>query len=338
MQDRGPVTLDELLARARSGLTRLSPAEAYAEQQAGALLVDTRTDSQRARDGAVPGALVIDRTVLEWRLAPSSRWRIPEATGPDVRVVLFCNEGYSSSLAAAGLQQLGLPRATDVTGGFQAWAAAGLPVLPPGPAGHWDRVHGGKPDTETSWYAGYPAQSLALLDALGAGPADSLVDVGGGTSRLVDVLVDRGHRDLTVLDVAATALAATRARLGERADAVVWLAADVTTWQPERTYDLWHDRAVFHFLTEAHERDRYRHALRSAVRPGGGVVVATFALDGPAQCSGLPVVRYDAAGLAAELGLVEVTSAREEHRTPWGAVQPFTWVAGRLAPRRDRRA
>lgn len=123
--------LDELLEQARAGLHRLTPAEARAGQQAGALLVDTRTEAQRRRQGELPGALVVDRTVLEWRLDPDGRWRVPELTGPDQLVIVVCRQGYSSSLAAASLQALGLPRATDVIGGVEAWLAAGLPTTGP---------------------------------------------------------------------------------------------------------------------------------------------------------------------------------------------------------------
>jgi rhodanese-related sulfurtransferase len=121
-------TIDRVLERSRRRLRRLDPAQAAAEQAAGALLVDTRTEAQRMRDGAIPATLVIDRTVLEWRLDPTSPSRIPEVTDHNVRVIVICNEGYSSSLAAASLQQLGLVNATDVIGGFQAWKEAGLPV------------------------------------------------------------------------------------------------------------------------------------------------------------------------------------------------------------------
>ncbi|TMC52241.1 MAG: hypothetical protein E6J20_12450 [Chloroflexi bacterium] len=121
-------TIDEVLARARRRLVRVTPEQAAAEQSRGALLVDTRTHEQRARDGQIPGALVIDRTVLEWRLDPTSDSRIPEATGREVRVIVVCAEGFSSSLAAASLQEIGLVNATDVIGGFEAWKAAGLPV------------------------------------------------------------------------------------------------------------------------------------------------------------------------------------------------------------------
>jgi rhodanese-related sulfurtransferase len=120
--------IDEVLEKARRRLERVKPAQAADEQSRGALLVDTRTETQRARDGEIPGALMIDRTVLEWRLDPTSPWRIGQASGPEVRVILICNEGSSSSLAAASLQDLGLVNATDVIGGFQAWRDAGLPV------------------------------------------------------------------------------------------------------------------------------------------------------------------------------------------------------------------
>lgn len=132
-------TIDEILARARSRLTRVTPQRAATEQAEGALLIDIRTSLQRATDGEIPRALVIDRTVFEWRLDPTSPSRVPQATGPDVRVIVICNQGYSSSLAAASLLDLGLVNATDVIGGFEAWKSAGLPVIPGMPM---DRLSG----------------------------------------------------------------------------------------------------------------------------------------------------------------------------------------------------
>jgi hypothetical protein len=157
--------------------------------------------------------------------------------------------------------------------------------------------------------------------------------VGGGASNLVDALLDQGWRDVTVLDLAAPALAAAKARLGPKADRVKWEVVDVTQWHPARQFDVWHDRAVFHFLTEPQQREAYRRALSEGVVPGGLVVMATFALDGPEKCSGLPVKRYDADELAAEMdGLLHLIDAwREEHVTPWGAKQSFNWCAFRRA-------
>ena len=158
-----------------------------------------------------------------------------------------------------------------------------------------------------------------------------MIDVGGGASNLVDALVKRGWGDVTVLDIAAPALEAAKERLGLSARKVHWEVADIIDWQPSRQYDVWHDRAVFHFLTEPEQREAYRRALLAGVAPGGLVIMATFALDGPERCSGLPVQRYDPASLAKELGnafrLVE--EWREEHVTPWGSTQSFNWCAFR---------
>ena len=193
--------------------------------------------------------------------------------------------------------------------------------------GHWEGVYASRGPSEVSWYQARPAVSLDLIAATGAGPDAGIIDVGGGASTLVDHLLDAGYRNLAVLDVAAGALAACRARLGARAEAVEWIVADVTAWEPERTCDVWHDRAVFHFLTEAADRRAYVTTLRKALAGRGHLIVATFAPDGPPRCSGLPVVRYDAASLGAELGegfrLVE--TRREEHVTPAGTVQPFLY-------------
>lgn len=207
---------------------------------------------------------------------------------------------------------------------------SGTPDRPgePDRAGHWDHVHGtGEPAT-TSWHQPEPSISLELVRALGTGPDDPVLDVGGGTSALAGALLDRGHRDVSVLDVSEAALRIARERLSARAATVRWLVADLLAWSAPRRYRLWHDRAVFHFLTREDERRRYRDLLREAVAPGGSVLVGTFAADGPGQCSGLPTCGYDPDELATALGDgFEVRVARRvEHRTPWGDVQPFTWV------------
>lgn len=197
---------------------------------------------------------------------------------------------------------------------------------------HWGEVYRTKPADSVSWFQPDPAPSLGALDQLDLPPATALIDIGGGASNLVDALLRRGWTDLTVLDIAAAAFAVTQARLGGDAARVTWLVDDITEWQPQRTYGVWHDRAVFHFLTEPAQREGYRRALGAALAPGGRVIIATFAPDGPERCSGLPVCRYDAHGLAAELGSGEsgpelrlVRHWREEHRTPGGSAQMFNW-------------
>lgn len=197
---------------------------------------------------------------------------------------------------------------------------------------HWEAVYGARASDAVSWYQAEAGPSLALLAELGVGPGASVLDVGGGASTLVDGLLAAGHDDVTVLDVSEHALAAARARLGARATQVTWLAADITTVEFGRAWDVWHDRAVFHFLTEAADRAGYRTRLHGALAPGGVAVVATFAADGPERCSGLPVCRYAPDELAAALDLVLVASRRELHRTPAGGAQAFTWVALRRSP------
>jgi SAM-dependent methyltransferase len=178
-----------------------------------------------------------------------------------------------------------------------------------------------------SWYQPEPAMSLALIDRLRVPKAAPVIDVGGGASLLVDRLVARGYTDLTVLDVSSTALEIVRRRLDD-AGRVRWLHEDIMTWQPERRYALWHDRAVFHFLTNVAERAKYLKIMRQALGDSGALIIATFASDGPERCSGLPVARYDAVDLERLLdGFTVVESRREEHVTPSGTVQPFTWIA-----------
>jgi trans-aconitate methyltransferase len=182
-----------------------------------------------------------------------------------------------------------------------------------------------------SWYQDVPTVSLELIEALGVGRDAVVIDVGGGGSTLVDHLVERGFADVSVLDVSTAALNESRRRVGD-AVPVNWLNEDILVWRPERRFDLWHDRAVFHFLAEPDARDAYLSTLRSAIRADGFVVIATFAPDGPQSCSGLPVTRYSADDLTGLLGVgfVLVETRREEHVTPVGVMQPFTWVAGRM--------
>jgi SAM-dependent methyltransferase len=189
-------------------------------------------------------------------------------------------------------------------------------------------VYQTKLPTEVSWYQAYPELSLRLIADTGIVADDPIIDVGAGASTLVDYLIMEGYRDITLLDVAHEALELTRARLGPAAEQVTWLDGDVTAFDlPEHRYALWHDRAVFHFLTDEVARRRYVAQANRAVKPGGHVIIATFALDGPERCSGLDVVRYDSAALPQVFGrnFQLVSSVNETHRTPWGSEQRFTY-------------
>jgi cyclopropane fatty-acyl-phospholipid synthase-like methyltransferase len=190
---------------------------------------------------------------------------------------------------------------------------------------HWQNVYREKGEYQVSWFQEQATASLELIGELGIKSNAPIIDIGGGASRLVDALGERGYLDLTVLDLSDSATSIAKERLGERAAAVHWIVSDVTRWQPSRQYDLWHDRAAFHFLTEAADRNAYIKTLTAWLRTGGHAIIATFAMDGPERCSGLPVVRYDAARLSAALGpaFVPVKSQRHDHTTPWGAIQRF---------------
>ena len=196
------------------------------------------------------------------------------------------------------------------------------------PKQHWELVYRTKRPTEVSWYAPHLEASLRLIEEAAPDRDAMIIDVGGGEATLVDDLLDRGYRNVSVLDVSATALDVAKARLGERARLVVWLHGDVTTFRfaPHR-YDVWHDRAVFHFLTDAKDRAAYVRQVARAVKPGGHVVVATFGPEGPTKCSGLDVVRYDPDALHHEFGhqfrLVRHTT--DVHQTPAGTTQQFTY-------------
>jgi 2-polyprenyl-3-methyl-5-hydroxy-6-metoxy-1,4-benzoquinol methylase len=198
-------------------------------------------------------------------------------------------------------------------------------VSAPNRQAHWENVYQTKGERDVSWFQENPEISLDLIRATGAGTAASIVDIGGGASRLADALLDEGYRSVTVLDLSDKALATSRARIGARAAQVNWVVADVTMWQPAGAFDVWHDRAAFHFLTDLRDCLAYGECVRKAVRPGGHVIIGTFAPDGPERCSGLPVIRHDHATIAEVLGspfkLAE--SRRHEHKTPGGVVQRF---------------
>jgi SAM-dependent methyltransferase len=195
---------------------------------------------------------------------------------------------------------------------------------------HWTSVYATREADEVSWYQAQPETSLEVIAGLGVGLDAAVIDVGGGASFLADRLVERGYTDLTVLDVAMTVLEWNRRRLPADSP-VTLLRQDVLTWQPARLYDLWHDRALFHFFVADGDRSRYLDTMHAALRPGGIAIVATFAPDGPDHCSGLPVSRYSADDLACLFGefFLPVASRREEHATPGGVRQPFTWYVGR---------
>ena len=199
---------------------------------------------------------------------------------------------------------------------------------------HWQQVFTTKGEHDVSWFEALPAMSLQMMESAGLGPETCVLDVGGGDSRLVDALASRGLDCLAVLDVSGAALHRAQERLGDLAGAFTWIESDVTASWSLKPMDIWHDRAVFHFLTTAEERATYRAHLLDTVKPGGAVIIATFALDGPERCSGLPVARYSADSLAAELGaefsLIE--ARRHEHHTPWGATQPFVYARFRREP------
>jgi SAM-dependent methyltransferase len=183
---------------------------------------------------------------------------------------------------------------------------------------HWDKAHAARHPREVSWYQQLPALSLRMIQGSNMAADTPIIDVGGGASLLVDFLLEEGYRDITVLDLSGIALKKARCRLGEQASRVEWIEQDITCFEAERKYGLWHDRALFHFLTHANERKKYIQALRRALQPGGQLVISTFAIGGPARCSGLDIVQYDARKLELELG-EEFTLLEQEqvlHQTP----------------------
>lgn len=194
-------------------------------------------------------------------------------------------------------------------------------------ATHWNTVYTTKSEREVSWFEPLPAISLELLDAAGMTPETCVLDVGGGDSHLVDALAARGLDCLAVLDVSKAALNRAKARLGTAADTPTWIEADVTGDWTLKPMDIWHDRAVFHFLTAREDRVLYKRHLLETLKPGGAAIIATFGPDGPERCSGLPVQRYAPDALAEELGpRFELVEARQHmHTTPWGSPQSFQY-------------
>jgi len=195
---------------------------------------------------------------------------------------------------------------------------------------HWQDVYVSKDEAQTSWYRPHLDESLHLIDGLKLPASAAIIDVGAGRSTLVDDLIARGYREVTALDISAAALSQARRRMSLSGDLVRWIHSDILAAElPSTRFDVWHDRAAFHFLVDAGEQARYIEMATRCVRDGGYLVLGTFAPDGPQQCSGLPVCRYDAASLAARFApaFVPVAEGREEHKTPFNAVQPFTYVA-----------
>lgn len=198
---------------------------------------------------------------------------------------------------------------------------------------HWSRIYQTKASDQVSWYQMHPTVSLQLIQQTGIEQDEPIIDVGAGASTLVDHLLMQGYQNLSLLDLSAEALQVSRERLGENGHLITWLEGDVTTLAlPHHKFALWHDRAVFHFLSEPEARLRYIEQVAHAVRPGGHVIVATFALDGPQQCSGLDIVRYDAVSLhhAFGSGFELVNSTQETHITPWGSAQQFVYCYCRM--------
>ncbi len=192
---------------------------------------------------------------------------------------------------------------------------------------HWEKIYSEKNPDEVSWFQEVPKKSLDLINLSGVSKDGNVIDVGGGASVLVDRLLENGMKNITVLDISSKALEYAKKRLGNRAQQVKWVVADVTQFNPSEKFDLWHDRAVFHFLTEASDRKRYAEIVGHSIKPGGHLILASFALDGPDKCSNLPVCRYDGEMIEHELGnnfkLIKEDS--ETHLTPWKKEQKFRY-------------
>ncbi len=193
---------------------------------------------------------------------------------------------------------------------------------------HWEQVYTTKASDSVSWFQEHADQSLSLIHHTGEAKASAIIDVGGGASILVDNLTEEGYSDLTVLDISSAALDVAKQRLKKYAQSIQWIVGDITKVElEENRYDVWHDRAVFHFLTEPDDRQAYVERVMRSVRPNGHVIIATFSEDGPEKCSGLPVMRYKPESLHAEFGenFLLVAHKKEAHNTPFGSIQQFVY-------------
>ncbi len=190
---------------------------------------------------------------------------------------------------------------------------------------HWEKIYQTKQTEEASWYQPLPETSLNFFEKHGISPTSKIIDVGGGDSLLVDHLLDRGHRDITLLDISAHALDKAKKRLGDRAAHVKWVVADASDFQPDELYDCWHDRAAFHFLTQPHEVEKYVKAAAAGIRPGGLLVLGTFSVNGPMKCSGLDIRQYSEAEMMALFAghFVKTGCLHVDHKTPSGVLQNF---------------
>ncbi|MGZ3671235.1 MAG: class I SAM-dependent methyltransferase [Bdellovibrionota bacterium] len=192
---------------------------------------------------------------------------------------------------------------------------------------YWNGIYRNKTEREVSWFQELPAKSLELIDEFGLSKDAPIVDIGGGDSHLVDALLERGFTDITVLDISSVSLERAKARLGERAKSVSFVEADVTKFAPPRVYQLWHDRAAFHFLTTKDEVDAYLRIAAEALAPGGFLIVSTFSKSGPDKCSGLQISQYSESDLKSLFGkyFTDIRCFEDVHTTPWGASQSFVY-------------
>ena len=192
---------------------------------------------------------------------------------------------------------------------------------------HWERVYNKNETEELGWYQNYPEMSLKLIAATGVGVHGNIIDVGGGTSKLAGISLDQGYRRLTVLDISGSSIEKAKLQLGEKSKQIRWIEADVTQFDFTERFDIWHDRAVFHFLTEPVDRRKYVDSLNQALKPGGHLIISTFRLKGPTKCSRLNVVRYSAEALHNEFGdnFVMIETFDEVHNTPSKVQQNFIY-------------
>lgn len=198
---------------------------------------------------------------------------------------------------------------------------------------HWDKIFGEKIDHQKSWFQSYPAISIRFIEELNLAKDAPIIDVGGGDSLLVDALIEKGYTDITVLDISEVAIANAQRRLGNKVHLVTWVISDILDFQPVRNYACWHDRAVFHFVTDHQSIGHYTTLMKRALKDGGALVIGTFAEDGPEKCSNLPVQRYSQKALTNLLqpSFTKIRCVNQVHQTPFNTLQSFTFCSFKRA-------
>lgn len=336
--DNKAIAVDEMagyLEFVDYGGATIFPEQIPAEEYKKMMVIDARDKAQFDKSH-IPGAVNI-----EWRQVLAQKDKIPK----NKPVLIYCNTGSLSAQAGFALRVAGYENLRILQGGYEEWKSKGgmdayKKAVNKQPKhqqmnkkDHWEKVYGDKAPDAVSWYAPHLETSLNLIHQASTNKSAALIDIGGGESTLVDDLLSEGYEDISVLDISQKAIDVARDRIGKQADKVHWYCADITqATLPQGYFDVWHDRAVFHFLTEEADRAKYVAQVMRSVKHGGYVIMSTFGPEGPEKCSGLDVVRYDSENLHGQFGKTFklIDSSTELHQTPMGTTQQFLYCFCRM--------